>query len=391
MKDIEPNQEGLMSLANKRPDVVEKMGYDPDSFAAGGLAMLEAGGMAMDPDMAIEVFKEKQGIESFFGGGMSNKKKKTNTSLAFSKTKKDEEEEDEEKTMMQKIKEGFLNFEVPESADDFQDMTMPQGLTSGGIGPLNTPKIPPITRMFGGGMANTTADPEFMESFVPTGKKFMGIDIGLLMAGNIDNQARQQARQNNATNNSQGIASLDDDLKGLIDNFPGLSGADRDLQKAILDLQRAQQYTPDSAQYIDESSPLKAIYRPYYSEVTKAYNVGKPGRFDPMAAAPEERVRFNLTPRRIEGQAYAADGGMMVDGQIFPDRDDLVTGPGGERDDKIPAMLSDGEFITNAKAVRGIGALAGAPADDPFAQRMEGAKQMYALQKAAEGYMGSMS
>ena len=34
MKDIKPNQEGLMSLAEKRPDVVEKMGYDPDSFAA---------------------------------------------------------------------------------------------------------------------------------------------------------------------------------------------------------------------------------------------------------------------------------------------------------------------------------------------------------------------
>ena len=32
MKDIKPNQEGLMSLAKERPDVVEKMGYDPDSF-----------------------------------------------------------------------------------------------------------------------------------------------------------------------------------------------------------------------------------------------------------------------------------------------------------------------------------------------------------------------
>jgi hypothetical protein len=85
--------------------------------------------------------------------------------------------------------------------------------------------------------------------------------------------------------------------------------------------------------------------------------------------------------------AMMAEGGMTMDGQYFPDLDDLVTGPGGERDDKIPAMLSDGEFVTNARAVRGIGALAGAPMDDPFAQRMEGAKQMYAMQKAAEDYM----
>ena len=314
MKDIKPNQEGLMSLAKKRPDVVEKMGYDPDSFAAGGVAMLEAGGMAMDPDMAMEVFKEKQDIDSFKKGGL-------NSIL------------DKIKNIDEKDLENLV--ESLELSSDILDQGTNQ-IISGGIGAFQAPKIPPITRMANGG-----------------------------------------------------ISGLDNELMLVINALPSLSNREKMLQKVILDLQRAQQYAPDSAQYIDKDSPLKAIYRPYYSEVTKAYNVGRPGRFDPMAAAPEERVQFNLKPRRIEGQLYAADG-MMVDGQMFPDRDDLVTGPGGERDDKIPAMLSDGEFITNAKAVRGIGALAGAPADDPFAQRMEGAKQMYALQKAAEEYMGMM-
>lgn len=334
MKDIKPNQEGLMSLAKERPDVVEKMGYDPDSFAAGGIAMLEAGGMAMDPDMAIEVFKEKQGIEGFFLGGMSNKDK--NKSSAFAK----KEEMDEDETILDKIKKGLSKIEeegIPDSFFDYQDSMMPESLTAGGIGQFNPINMPEIRRAQDGG-----------------------------------------------------IMSLDDELKRIIDKLPNLSSKEKNLQKALVDLQRAQQYVPDTAQLIESDSPLKAIYRPYYSEVTRAYNVGRPGRFDPMAAAPAERVQFNLNPRRIEGQLYAADG-MMVDGQMFPDRDDLVTGPGGERDDKIPAMLSDGEFITNAKAVRGIGALAGAPADDPFAQRMEGAKQMYALQKAAEEYMGMMS
>ena len=313
MKDIKPNQEGLMSLAKERPDVVEKMGYDPDSFAAGGIAMLEAGGMAMDPDMAIEVFKEKQGIEGFSDGGES----------VLDKINIDKK----------KLEDLLDSLELSSDLLDQGTAT----IASGGIGAFQAPNIPSITRMKDGG-----------------------------------------------------ISELDDELKRIIDKLPSLSSKEKTLQKAILDLQRAQQYIPDAAQYIDDDSPLKTIYRPYYSEVTKAYNVGRPGRFDPMAAAPAERVQFNLNPRRIEGQLYAADG-MMVDGQMFPDRDDLVTGPGGERDDKIPAMLSDGEFITNAKAVRGIGALAGAPADDPFAQRMEGAKQMYALQKAAEEYMGMMS
>ena len=63
MKDIKENQQGLKSLAAEKPDVVKKMGYDPESFYAGGLAMLAAGGEAstnMDPDDAIEEFKNRQ-------------------------------------------------------------------------------------------------------------------------------------------------------------------------------------------------------------------------------------------------------------------------------------------------------------------------------------------
>jgi len=45
----------------------------------------------------------------------------------------------------------------------------------------------------------------------------------------------------------------------------------------------------------------------------------------------------------------AAEGGMAE----YPRRDLLVEGPGTERSDDIPAMLSDGEFVMNARAVRG--------------------------------------
>ena len=61
-----------------------------------------------------------------------------------------------------------------------------------------------------------------------------------------------------------------------------------------------------------------------------------------------EKFIDDLQPRRIRSQLYAKDG-------KFVDRSELVTGPGGERGDKIPAMLSDGEFVVNAAAVRGIG------------------------------------
>jgi hypothetical protein len=45
----------------------------------------------------------------------------------------------------------------------------------------------------------------------------------------------------------------------------------------------------------------------------------------------------------------AAEGGLAG----YPPRDLLVEGAGTERSDDIPAMLSDGEFVMNAKAVRG--------------------------------------
>ena len=77
---------------------------------------------------------------------------------------------------------------------------------------------------------------------------------------------------------------------------------------------------------------------------------------------------------------YLAQGDMVED---FPRMNGQISGPGTERSDDIPAMLSDGEFVVNAKAVRGIGNIGGANGDKED-QRREGARMMYALQQAGE-------
>jgi len=41
--------------------------------------------------------------------------------------------------------------------------------------------------------------------------------------------------------------------------------------------------------------------------------------------------------------------------QFFPPKFGMINGPGGPKDDKIPAMLSDGEFVFTAKAVDNAG------------------------------------
>jgi len=57
-------------------------------------------------------------------------------------------------------------------------------------------------------------------------------------------------------------------------------------------------------------------------------------------------------PRRMMAtfpSMFGARGGLAE----YPPRDLLVEGPGTERSDEIPAMLSDGEFVMNSKSVRG--------------------------------------
>lgn len=58
----------------------------------------------------------------------------------------------------------------------------------------------------------------------------------------------------------------------------------------------------------------------------------------------------------------------------YPRRTGQISGPGTETSDDIPAMLSDGEFVMTARAVRGMGG----------GNRREGAKRMYALMNQLE-------
>jgi hypothetical protein len=58
----------------------------------------------------------------------------------------------------------------------------------------------------------------------------------------------------------------------------------------------------------------------------------------------------------------------------YPRRTGEISGPGTGTSDDVPAMLSDGEFVFTAKAVRAMG----------NGSRRKGAKRMYALMKALE-------
>ena len=70
--------------------------------------------------------------------------------------------------------------------------------------------------------------------------------------------------------------------------------------------------------------------------------------------------------------ATAARGG---DVDAYPPRIGAISGPGTERSDDVPAMLSDGEFVFTAKAVRGAGG----------GSRENGNSNLYNLMRNFEG------
>ena len=110
---------------------------------------------------------------------------------------------------------------------------------------------------------------------------------------------------------------------------------------------------------------------------------------DPFLLALQESSRRGMTIPEYAAflkdkanEESMADGGLMYfsDGG-YPRMNGQISGPGTERSDDIPAMLSDGEFVTNAAALRGIGRMAGAPANDKAEQRRLGAREMYKMQR----------
>jgi len=98
-------------------------------------------------------------------------------------------------------------------------------------------------------------------------------------------------------------------------------------------------------------------------------------------------IDASAIPMAAGGIMHLAKGDMVED---FPRMNGPISGPGTETSDDIPAMLSDGEFVVNAKAVRGIGKIGGANKSKAD-QRKEGARMMYALQRAGEQAMRGRS
>jgi hypothetical protein len=131
----------------------------------------------------------------------------------------------------------------------------------------------------------------------------------------------------------------------------------------------------------------------FSNEAIQSYLAARPGLTDMQIRSAMDE--FKVTPAQMASatglpfeqvqQRYAAAaprllnmGGIAALAQGgYPRRTGQISGPGTEKSDSIPAMLSDGEFVLTAKAVRGA---------DPTGKgnRRAGAKQMYKLMHQLE-------
>ena len=97
------------------------------------------------------------------------------------------------------------------------------------------------------------------------------------------------------------------------------------------------------------------------------------GTMEDVRVASPSYVGYN--PMDYQRPSYFNMGGIAALAQGgYPRRIGQISGPGTETSDDIPAMLSDGEFVMTARAVRGAG----------NGSRREGAKKMYALMHQLE-------
>jgi len=137
--------------------------------------------------------------------------------------------------------------------------------------------------------------------------------------------------------------------------------------------QLAQQQQAQQAQQLAQQLAQERA-RPQYNPYRETSYAGSQSTASPGVVAPTGIMQAQYSPnygRRRMRPVRAADGGSITE---FPRKSGPINGRGTGTSDDIPAMLSDGEFVFTARAVRNAG----------NGSRRKGAARMYKLMKSLE-------
>jgi len=129
-------------------------------------------------------------------------------------------------------------------------------------------------------------------------------------------------------------------------------------------------------QLLDENPELYRAGRVQYAVPGTTTTAAAPTTvYTPYVQLPRAPVMQPAPPPMVSAPIIrqAADGGAMTR-ENFPRQNGAIDGPGTGTSDDIPAMLSDGEFVFTAKAVRGAG----------NGNRDNGVRKMYQIMRQFE-------
>lgn len=113
------------------------------------------------------------------------------------------------------------------------------------------------------------------------------------------------------------------------------------------------------AQPMDPADYMSATDKFYGGQFARPPEQLRIQNLNPVIQQPQGKAEGGLMDTEFAYSAY--DGSpvgiqtMADGGETFPRKTGQINGPGGPKDDKIPAMLSDGEFVFTAKAVDNAG------------------------------------
>jgi len=136
---------------------------------------------------------------------------------------------------------------------------------------------------------------------------------------------------------------------------------------------------PKDANLLDPSTLLKlGLFTVGLGSTLDQDSKGGPS-YEDFKVTTDTKLEGFDEPTPIRDVSGFANGGIvsLAEGG-FPRKNGKIAGPGTETSDDIPAMLSDGEFVVNARTVRGLGESMGAKDDSDARER--GSSFLYSLQ-----------
>ena len=372
MKSLETANKGLKALAKENPSLVEdKFGYDVPGYMMGGIANFAPGGSVFGPmmlsnptlmpgsDINIPNIESSKDIDF---SDVFDKDAQDEAQEDLDEINEEEENKEEEKTPKEKMKLLGEMLSMIGDSNDFSQLVQSQLIRG------SQPNIPQIRRLQRGGIAGLNIDVTELPGYDPK------VASRAKRAGNLESYINSLTGNMDIDDYIQDVLGMEmGETPNIASDLATAYGAKTGIGSLGYSDTR-----PGARISIDAKDVTPDVYRFYPSEVSKIYSQAKGVPFSPLVAPPREATYVDaLQPRRIASQLYAKEG-------TFVDREKLVTGPGGEKGDEIPAMLSDGEFVTNSAAVRGMGIMAGADPQDEYEQRLMGAREMYKMQKFGE-------